>query len=242
MHPSVCVPKSDCSQLRLGFGDSPGILLQLRFFPCQWEQRSSPCREGVVEQLGVGTGGSCGVAGLSLPLCPGAADVSAQFSPTDGFGAVASCSIHSKKDKKKLQSFLTAGIVCSSCQGGRCFTGTGSWGILASWECHQEAGAGHRALGRGQWQPGTLWAAPSTAREHRQCQGAGDSQENAPGVGMARAVLPALPGKGSSHPARCQPSSSSAPAWGLSHWAAAGVLSEFTGLREFPGKQHIPVA
>lgn len=124
-----------------------------------------------MEQLGVGTGGSCDVAGLSLPLCPGAADVSAQFSPTDGFGAVASCSIHSKKDKKTLQSFLTVGIVCSSCQGGRCSTGTGSWGILASWECHQEAGAGHRALGRGQWQPGTLGAAPSTPREHRQCQG-----------------------------------------------------------------------
>lgn len=54
------------------------------------------------------------------------------------------------------------------------------------------AGCGARALGREQSSLAHVgvhvWAAPSTPREHRQCQAAGDSQENAPRAGMARAV------------------------------------------------------
>lgn len=119
----------------------------------------------------------------------------------------------------------------SSCQGGRCSTGRGTWSILASWECQQEAGAGRgaRALGREQSSLAHMgvhvWAAPSTPR---QCQAAGGSQENAPRVGMARAVLPALPG-GSSP---VLPGASPAPAAALLPPCAAVALSQLPQLQD----------
>lgn len=69
MHPYVCVPGSGYSQLRLGFGDSPGILISWgSSHATQWVQRNTPSSEGVGEQPGVGPGGSCDVEGLSVPL------------------------------------------------------------------------------------------------------------------------------------------------------------------------------
>lgn len=138
------------------------------------------------------------------------------------------CSIHSRKGKNfRDQSLRAAGMVCSSCQGWRCSTGRGTCSILGSWERQQEAGAGRGARA----QPGTRGCARVGCSQHTQAAqavpGRGDSQENALRAGMARAVLPALPGR--LLPA--QPSSS----WALPPCAAAGAGGNSLG------KQHIPV-
>lgn len=134
--------------------------------------------------------------------------------------------LHSQQKGQKLQSFITAGSVCSSCQGGRCSTGRGGWSIVASWECPQEAGAGRGAQGSGEgaagaWHTwvctcGLLPAHPGSTGSARE---QGDSQENAQRVGMARAVLPAL--SGTLFPCVVRHSRApgsgccSAPAWGV---------------------------
>lgn len=101
MHPYACVPRNGYSQLRLGFGDSPGILISWgSSHATQWVQRNIPSSEGVGEQeLGLGEAVMWKGSHCHGRLCPGAGGVSVWFSPTAGFGAVASCSIHSKKGK-----------------------------------------------------------------------------------------------------------------------------------------------
>lgn len=175
----------------------------------------------------MGTGGSSDVEGLSPGCAQEQMVPQPSSSPTGGFGAVALCSVHSKKDKNfRDQSFITAGIVCGSCQGGRCSTGRGTWSILASWECQQEQDV----------VPG-LWAGSRAAWHTWVCtfgllpaQAAGDSQENAPRVGMA------LPGRLFPRAARCQPSCSCC--------LGTASLCSSSGSEAIPsaaGKQHIPV-
>lgn len=194
-------------------------------------QRSTACSEGVGEQLALG------IWALSAPgrPCPGSVSV-----PPAGFGA----SIHSKKGTNfRDQSFITAGIVCSSCQGGRCSTGRGTWSILASWECHRRQeqdvvpglwGGSSRSLahvGVHEWAAPAVPGSTGSAREQETPRKIPEGQ-GWPGL----CSLPCQERSAHVVPGSAQLQLLLCSCLGLSHRAAAVLWSEFPGVREFPGQ------